>query len=397
MNEEKVVDCLVIGAGPAGSVTAREVAKGGWSVLMVEKRPEIGVPVRCGEGISKQLLDMIGLEKDPSFISAEMDGAKIISPGGHVLTLGPEIAGPEVGFIIEREVFDQRLAKMAARAGAEIWVRAEAVSYEDAGDGVVVGIKLISGAISVKARVVVAADGFESLIARWAGIETKLDIKDIDTCLQYEMVGIETDDRYTEFFVGRRYVPGGYVWCFPKEHGIANVGLGVNGLFVNEAGDTKRYLDDFIASNPRFSKGKITEINGGGVSVSLPLEETVADHLVIVGDAARMIDPLTGGGVYNACYAALQAGKTICEALEKNDTSKAALEPYERRWRDGLEMEMARNYIAKEKLLEVSDETLDKVISAISGYDMKDITTEEILRAVGSRYPEVLKVLGGLM
>ncbi|MGA1866142.1 MAG: geranylgeranyl reductase family protein [Thermoplasmatota archaeon] len=397
MNDALEVDCLVIGAGPAGSITAREVARGGWKVLMVEKRAEIGVPVRCGEGISKELLDLVSLERGPSFVSSEMDGAKIISPNGTVLTLGPEIAGPEVGFVIEREMFDQELAKMAAREGAEIWMRAEAISYEDSGDCVVVRIKVLSETLTVRARVVVAADGFESLVARWAGVETNLGPRDIDICIQYEMVGIDTDDRFTEFFVGRKYVPGGYIWCFPKGHGIANVGLGMNASMVKEPGEPRRYLDDFIRKNPRFSKGKITEINGGGVSVSLPIEETVADHLVVVGDAARMIDPLTGGGVYNGCYAALQAGKTICEALEKGDTSKAALEPYERRWRDRLEMEMARNYLAKEKLLEVSDETLEKVISAIAEYDMTEISTEELMKAIVSKYPEALKELGSFM
>jgi digeranylgeranylglycerophospholipid reductase len=395
--EHLEVDCLVIGAGPAGSVTAREVAKGGWKVLLIEKRAEIGVPVRCGEGISKSLLDMIGLERNGSFISSEMDGAKIHSPGGVVLTLGPEIAGPEVGFVIQREKFDQELAKQAVRAGAELWVRAEAVSYERSDVGVKVEVRRLTDDFEVHAKVVVAADGYESLIARWAGLDTKLELKDIDTCLQYEMVNVDTDDRYTEFFIGKRFVPGGYVWCFPQGPGIANIGLGVNGSMVEGPADPKKYLDEFIASHPRFSKGRITEINGGGVSVSLPLEETVSDHLIVVGDAARMIDPLTGGGVHNGCFAALQASKTIREALEKGDTSKSALEAYERRWREGLETEMARNYLAKEKLLEVSDETLDKVISAIAEYDLKEISTEELLKALASRYPEVIEEIGSFL
>jgi digeranylgeranylglycerophospholipid reductase len=393
----KEVDCLVIGAGPAGSVTAREVAKRGWKVLLIEKRAEIGVPVRCGEGVSKSLLDLLGLENDPTFISSEMDGAKIHSPNGSVLVLGPEIAGPEVGFVIQREKFDQELAKQAVRAGAELWVRAEAHSYESSNDRVMVGIKHLTEEVIIRSKVVVAADGYESLIARWAGIDTRLDLKDIDTCLQYEMIDVDTDDRYTEFFLGRCYVPGGYIWCFPQGHGIANVGLGVNGSLVEKGGDPKRYLDSFISENPRFSKGRITEINGGGVSVSLPLEETVADHLIIVGDAARMIDPLTGGGIYNGCFAAIQAGKTICEALENGDTSKEALGPYERRWREGIEAEMARNYLAKEKLLEVSDEILDKVISAISEYDLQEISTEELLKALADKYPEVIEELGNFL
>lgn len=392
-----VVDCLVIGAGPAGSITAREVAKGGWNVLLIEKRPEIGVPVRCGEGVSKQLLDLVGLEKEGIHIDSEMDGAKIHSPSGHIITLGPEIAGPEVGFVIKREYFDQRLAEESARAGAKVWVRADALSMKRVEDGFDVEVQRVNEKVRIRTKVVVAADGYESQVARWAGLDTKLELKDIDTCIQYEMVGIDTDERYTEFFLGKDIAPGGYIWCFPKDGSTANVGIGVNGAMITSPRAAKRYLDGFIKSRGRFSKGNITEINGGGVSVSLPLEETVADHLLIVGDAARMIDPLTGGGIYNGCYAGIQAGKTICEALEKGDTSKASLDVYESRWRGRLEMEMARNYLAKEKLLEVSDEMLDKVISAISEYDLQEITTEELLKAIASKYPEVIEELGSLL
>ncbi|MEA3559229.1 MAG: NAD(P)/FAD-dependent oxidoreductase [Candidatus Thermoplasmatota archaeon] len=397
MTEEISVDCLVIGAGPAGSITAREVSRGGWEVLMIEKRAEIGVPVRCGEGISKQLLEMIGLERDGRFIDSEMDGAKIHSPSGHTIELGPEIAGPEVGFVIKREYFDQRLAEEAVRAGSRVWVRAEAMSMEKGEDGYIVDVDHISGKKHISAKVIVAADGFASKVGRWAGMDTSLKLKDIDTCIQYEMVGVDVVERYTEFFLGSKIAPGGYIWCFPKDSDTANVGIGINGAMIDGPSAAKRYLDSFIENNERFAKGKITEINGGGVSVSLPLEETVSDHLVVVGDAARMIDPLTGGGIYNSCFAGIQAGRTICEALERGNTSKASLEIYDTRWREGLETEMARNYLAKEKLLEVSDEILDKVISAVSEYDLKEISTEELLKAVSSKYPEVMEELGRLI
>jgi digeranylgeranylglycerophospholipid reductase len=391
MIREREWDCLVVGGGPVGSTVAWKLAEKGRSVLMIEKRQEIGVPVRCGEGISRQLLDMLGIEPDPSWISSEMDGAIVVSPSGHELELGPEIAGPEVGYVIKRDMFDQALARRAVRAGAMVEARAEALSMERSGEEWIVKIGTIEGEIEVKTKIVVAADGFESTVSRWAGINTRLPPKDIDTCIQYEMVGIETRGRFTEFFLGKNIAPGGYLWCFPKGDDIANVGIGINGAMMKEGADPKRYLDSFIRRMDRFSKGSITEINGGGVSVSLPLERTVADSFLVVGDAARMIDPLTGGGVYNGCCAAIEAARTIDEALEKGDTSEKGLEPYERRWREKLEAEMARNYLAKEKMLSVSDEVLDKVIEAISGYDLRDITTEELLKAVASRYPEVLE------
>jgi digeranylgeranylglycerophospholipid reductase len=388
-------DCLVIGGGPAGSTTAWKLAEKGRTVLLIEKRQEIGVPVRCGEGISKELLTMLGIDPDPQWISSEMDGAIIISPSGKELELGPEIAGPEVGYVIKRDMFDQFLARRAIRAGAQVEVRSEAVSMERSGQGWKVRIKTLGGVIEVFAKVVVAADGFESLISEWAGISSRIPLRDIDTCIQYEMVGVETRGRFTEFFMGKRIAPGGYIWCFPKGRDIANVGIGINGSMVKRRADPKLYLDEFIASNERFSKGAVTEINGGGVSVSLPLEKTIADSFLVVGDAARMIDPLTGGGVYNGCSAAIEAAKAIDEALEEGDTSEKKLERYEKGWRSRFESEMARNYLAKEKLFEISDDTLDKIIEAISEYDLKEISIEELLKAVAFRYPEILDELLG--
>ncbi len=388
-------DVLVIGAGPAGSTAAWKLAERGRSVLLIEKRQEIGVPVRCGEGISKQLLDLLGLDPDPSFISSEMDGAIVVSPSGKELKLGPEIAGPEVGFVIKRDMFDQILARRAARTGAKVEVRAEAVSMKREGEGWIVNVRTMDGEMEIRARVVVAADGFESLVPSWAGIDSRISPRDIDTCVQYEMVGVDTRERFTEFFMGRERAPGGYIWCFSKEKNTANIGIGINGSMMKERADPKRYLDRFISSNPRFSKGTITEINGGGVSVSLPLERTVADSFVVAGDSARMIDPLTGGGVYNACFASIKAAETIDEALVKGDTSEEALESYEKAWREEFEAEMARNYLAKEKLFEITDETLDKIIGAIAEYDLEEVSTEELLKAVSSKHPEILEELLG--
>ncbi len=392
MTDPEVWDCLVIGAGPVGSVTAWKLAEMERSVLLIEKRPEIGVPVRCGEGISKQMLDMVGLEADPSWISSEMDGAIIYSPSGLELELGPEIAGPEVGYVIRRELFDQELARRAARAGAKVRVRTEALSMKRKGDVWIVNLRTMKGQVRVKARIVVAADGYESQVSRWAGLDTSLSIRDMESCIQYEMVGIDVRGRYTEFFLGKDIAPGGYIWCFPKGDDIANVGIGINGSLIKEKADPKEHLDRFISENPRFSKGTITEINAGGVSVCLPLTKTISEAFLSVGDAARMIDPLTGGGVYNGCFAAIQAAITIDEALRSGDISEKGLAAYEVRWREGIESEMIKNYLAKEKLIDISDEVLDKVIEAISEYDLSEISTGELLKAIGARYPEVLEI-----
>src|SRR5882762_4214007 len=92
---ERDVDVLVIGAGPTGSTAAKYAARGGAEVLLVEKRSEIGTPVRCGEGVAKRWLDEIGLTPSGEFICHEVDGVRVIAPDGTALLVDETRAGNE--------------------------------------------------------------------------------------------------------------------------------------------------------------------------------------------------------------------------------------------------------------------------------------------------------------
>ena len=112
-------DAVIVGSGPAGSVTARFAAKSGAKVLMIERRQEVGVPVLCGEGISKNVDEFKVLE-GRRWIANNMDGARIFSPDGTMVTLAAEMAGNETGYVLYRDIFDQELASGAIRAGAKL-------------------------------------------------------------------------------------------------------------------------------------------------------------------------------------------------------------------------------------------------------------------------------------
>ncbi|UCC93652.1 MAG: NAD(P)/FAD-dependent oxidoreductase, partial [Thermoplasmata archaeon] len=209
-------------------------------------------------------------------------------------------------------------------------------------------------------------------------------------------VGIDIDRYYNEFHIGSM-APGGYVWIFNKSPDSANVGIGVNLGMVKEPGDVKRYLDRFIESQPRLSRGQNVETVAGAVSVGMPLESVVTDGLMLVGDAARMIDPLTGGGVSNACIAGQVAAQVAKEAHEAEDFSSEFFQRYEKGWRAKIEDQLFRNYVAKEKLLELTDDTINKIIDALQGYKIERITTADILRMVQERYPEIMHELEDLL
>jgi digeranylgeranylglycerophospholipid reductase len=394
---DRTVDVLVVGAGPTGSTAAKYAARGGADVLLIEKRSEIGTPVRCGEGVAKRWLDEIGLAPSAEFICHEVAGARVVAPDGTALIVDETRAGNECGYVLERDLFDRHLAKEAAKAGAVILIKTSAVGLL-CEDGRVVGARCehMGDLFDVHADVVIGADGFESQIGRWAGLETHLRTRDIDACLQYSMVGVAGDPRYNDIYLGS-CAPGGYGWVFWKAPDIANVGIGVNLSKIRNRAEAKRYLDDLIGRTPSLAKGEVIEEVAGAVSVSMPLEKTTAPGVMLAGDAARLIDPLTGGGILNGCLSGKYAGEAAADAVATRDLRERPFMEYERRWKARLEEELANHYLIKERLLRLEDDTINKAIRSIVEANPDRITAGTVLDAIRSRHPEILPVFEGLL
>jgi digeranylgeranylglycerophospholipid reductase len=391
MVENLRTDVLVIGAGPAGSMTAKWAAKAGAKVVMIEKRQEIGSPVRCGEGISKSWLEEVGIVPNSKWINVEVEGARIYAPNEKCLEINEKNAGNEVGYVVERDGFDKALAIDAANAGADVLLKTAATGILRE-NGKIVGVKAkrFGEPFEIHAPVTIAADGFESQVGRWAGLPTNLALRDMDSCLQYRMTNVDCDVRYCDFYLGK-VAPGGYVWIFPKAEGLANVGIGVQLSQIKTMAEARKYLDAWIEKHPQYSKGKKIDMVGGGVSISAPLKQTVTDGFMIVGDAARMIDPLTGGGIANGCIAGKICGEVAAQAARDRTPTKEFFQAYEKGWRSRLEEKLYRNWLAKEKLCSLSDETFNKVVDALQGVKLEKLTVHNILKAVRDKHPEVTK------
>lgn len=398
MAKDLKTDVLIVGAGPAGSMTAKWAAAHGASVLMIEKRQEIGSPVRCGEGISKSWLGDVGIKPDSRWINVEVEGARIFSPAEKVMEINEKHAGNEVGYVVERTAFDKQLAIDAANKGVTIMLKTHALDVLRDHNKAIVGVKAkqFGEHFNIHAKVTVGADGFESQVGRWAGLPTNLQLRDMDSCLQYRMTDIDSDVRYCDFYLGK-CAPGGYVWIFPKGPNLANVGIGVQVSQIKTAAEAKHYLDRWIEKHPGYAKGKKIDMVGGGVSISPPIKQSVTDGLMLVGDAARMIDPLTGGGIANGCIAGKIAGEVAAKAAATGKASQADLMDYDRRWRLQLEEKLYRNWIAKEKLVSLPDEVFDKIIDALANVKLEKLSVLNILKAVRDKYPEVTKEFESLL
>ncbi len=388
-------DVLVIGGGPAGAIAAKTAVEKGLSACIVEKRPAIGAPVRCAEGIGKEaLLEFI--EPDPRWISAEMTGADIVAPDGFCMKLGSAMAGSKVGYVLDRKFFDRELVWKAAEAGADVAVKSRA-SAPIIENGVVKGAKIEAGGkvTSVHAQVVIAADGVESKFSKWCGIDTTVPVREIMSSVQYVMTDIDIDPGATVFYLGNEVAPEGYLWVFPKGKRTANVGIGISGRKSGEGHRAKDYLDRFVKKT--FPHGKTIEFIPGGVSVCRPLPCTVADGLIIAGDAARVVDPLTGGGIYNGMFTGKLAAETAADCIGKGDVSKKALMAYDKAWRASkMGKAIERNYHIKEYLIKQPDTKLNEIIHSVSKLDLTEFSTLNLVKEIIRVNPKLMLELGAL-
>jgi digeranylgeranylglycerophospholipid reductase len=328
------------------------------------------------------------VKPEPDWIAAEVKGARIYAPDGSSIVMSEDKGGSEVGYVLERKVFDRGLAMEAARAGAKVMVKTRALGLRKK-DGAPCGVSAlrIGEPLQIEAPLIIGADGVESKVGRWAGIDTTLPLKDIETCAQFLVSDPKIDDQYTEFFLGNTIAPAGYAWSFPKGEKLANVGLGILGS-RSKPGEATRLLCAFMKSH--FPNGKVVEMVVGGDPCSGPIESTTADGVMLVGDAARQTDPLTGGGILNAMQAGIIAGEVAAKALAAGDLSKAGLKEYEDRWRADIGRHLARSYEFKEFFVKLSDKDLNQLIGSLSKEDIAKMDLRGMLRVLFKLNPKLL-------
>ncbi len=388
-------DVLVIGAGPAGSSAAKHAAKNGADVVMIDKKSEIGSPKRCAEGVSKEGLKKLGIEPSNRWVTRELSGVRLVSPNGTDVWLNEErVKLPEAGYILERKIFDKHMAMDAARAGAKIMIKTLARSMRKDSNGYIVSCQRMGEDFEIKAKIIIGADGPESRVGRWGGLKTAAKPKNMESAIQFEMAGIELEDPYSiEFYFGS-VAPGGYAWIFPKGDDIANVGLGI--LTTETDKSAYQHLVEFVENCPATKNAQAVELNAGGDPVGGMIKKLATDNLIIVGDAAGHVNPLTGGGIITAMEAGLFAGEVAAAAVKEGDYSEDRLKEYQKKCEEEIGKSFDKYLKTKEYLLSLSDGELDSIAEAFQGVEFDSINTKELIKLLIKVSPKALVKLGKL-
>jgi digeranylgeranylglycerophospholipid reductase len=339
MNE---YDIIIIGAGPAGLIAGLHAARHGAEVLILDKKTELGIPVRCGEAIVDTIFHDFGIKPTKDIVANKVNVLKLFSSRGKNIEMKIQLTG----YILNRDKFEKRLASLAQNASAEIQLGTTVVGLSKG------KIKITSDygktITNIRSKIIIAADGVESRLGRWADIDTTLIPKDIAVCQQYVLTDIELAKNAVEFYWGSKYSPHAYTWVFPKSETSANVGIASFGSLNL---DLNKYLNKFIKT--RAPKAKKLNFIAGCIPQAKPPAQVVQDNVMLVGDAAHVALPVTGAGIGNALQTGKWAGEIAGEVI-KNDLEIEQLKKYEMKFKK-IRHKLKGSYRFKEKVLKDDD------------------------------------------
>ncbi len=342
-------EALVIGGGPAGLLAAREMAKRGLEVTVIEEHPEIGEPNHCAGLLSIEGLKRIGVEPSPSFIHNRVKGGRVISPGGMIIEFKDT---RDRAYVVDRAAFDRRLAEQAMEAGVEIkeGLRARELILKG---GKVEGAR--GRGWEFMAGVTIDAEGGARTLARQLGLVRAGD--GALTGVNVEVSGVDVDPEMVEVWLGGSIAPGFFAWVIPLGSGEARCGLAC------KTGDAPRRLERFVER--RFKGGRMGPIRGGNLFIKGPIKRTYGDGIILVGDAAGQTKPTTGGGVILGGICAIEAGRTAAEALMRGDPSSSLLRGYQESWRKILGREFSQMLATRRAFERLSDQQIDRIFRTV--------------------------------
>ncbi len=357
----KTYDLIVIGAGPAGSSAAIYASEKGVKTLIIERKKITGTPVMCAEGASVRGIELVIKKIKKRWIANKTN--KVVFTGPKNKRFEVEFVYP--GYILERRIFDRDLFSLASEK-ADTMIETEAKGIEEK----YLIIEYHGKRDKVGFDNLIVADGIESRMGRLLGLSRFLKLHEIHSCAQYLISGPDFDTTSVEIILDFDKCPGGYIWIFPKDKNLANIGLGISPVLTPKP--PSFFLDKFLKE--RFPAFRIIERSGGLVSAYVP-KDFGKDRILLAGDAARLIDPMSGAGIVNGMLSGKFAGESIME-------DKDVYKNYKKR----LEKEFVKGLRFNEKIrnvyLKLKNKELEKVFDfgrdylhakRIEKFDLKSI------------------------
>jgi digeranylgeranylglycerophospholipid reductase len=346
-------DVIVVGAGPAGSYIACELASSGYSVAAFEQKAESGLTTCCTGIISTECLQSLDLARN--MILTEVKSAEFHSPSGRCLGFHTEDVR---AYVVDRVSLDRGLVSRAQAKGVQYFFSSRVLAILPGKDSIEVEVLRSGKRELFSARAAVLANGFRP------GLPYKLGLGRIKHFLigaQAKIEGIDIDQFEVHF--GQSIAPGGFAWLVPISSGKAYVGL----LTSDQGRPYLRKFLDGLSTQGRMTN-RDTEIGQRAVPMGT-LPRSYGDRLLVVGDAAGQVKPTTGGGIYFGHLGAQIAAKVLRQALGSDNLTAGDLALYQKRWKAKMGGEISRGYWARWAYAKLSDSQIEGIFETLDSND----------------------------
>src|SRR5712691_5326487 len=341
-------------------MAAWTAAKQGARTVLLERDTSAGRKP-CAEGILSVVAVAVKVSPQSEFAAHRITGAYLYPPDEKKRV---RVGGD--GYILDKPAFLTSLAARAGAAGAELayGTRIDRVSRED-GYVVAEGSRNTQS-FSLRSKVIVGCYGTGSILARQFFPRRNYAVI---AAFQYDMVDCQLEDESSlEIFIGHKKAPAGYLWIFPKGKGTANVGIGLKGS------GAKLLLDKFLQDHPKvFGNAKIERSQAAPVPVGGEIEEYVTANMMLCGDAAGQVIPLTGAGIHTSLVAGKIAGEVAGDAVKSGDCSVSQLREYQQRFKTLYGEHISNSLKSLESFERFSDEELNIITDYLEGQDLVDM------------------------
>ena len=352
-------EVVIVGAGPSGSAAASALAQKGHDVLLLD-RQSFPRDKACGDGIPAQAIEYLySLGMEEQIREAEfypVNKLLLSSPREFVLEADLK-PGKEYGadsYIVPRMDFDAVVQQHAVDSGAEFCQARVKEPIVEEGKVVGVRARLNGSEKDIRAKMVIGADGVTSVIAR-ALRPDKHEDKHRAVALRAYIEDIEEMPHEVEFYLYQDILPG-YAWIFPIGEGRANLGLGMRLDKFRDFNSKLEAMVDVFLDMPAIKKrlkrgGELKDVAVWQLNFGSQNMQRAYDGALLVGDAAGLINPLTGGGISNGLQSALLAADTVHEAIRSDDFSAEKLAIYDKNCDDVMNGNMRKSYTIQRSLL----------------------------------------------
>ncbi len=361
-------DVIIVGAGPAGGRAATHFAERGHSVLMLEEHEEIGRPFQCAGLVTPSAMKEVGLFHT---ILEEVDGALIHGPSGTLVPVGTE--GKVRTYVVCRKLFDQGVVQQSMAAGAHLLLDSKPINAEVLDDKVVLEVSSGKEILNLSASLLIGCDGAHS----WTRRHFKMGRpKELMIGFQAEVVGYPGTDRWLEMFSGSDIAPGFFAWVIPSGNETHRIGLWSTAKRLEGRSIEQCY--DHLIEHPlwkdRFADVKETARYCGPVPSGM-VRTPIKDRVMLLGDAAGMAKPTTGGGIGPAFEQIRGIIGPLSKAISENNLSKKNL------------LKITNKHYAKMK----KDQNRARALRNLLVSDCSDIELDKHFNSFAK--PEVIKLI----